>query len=172
MGFLQIVTRNFEQGSRTRRPTDAVAYPEGFRGALVHQPELCTACETCVYVCSPRAIRFEPQPDSVLWEFFAGQCTFCGRCVEYCPCAALSFQAQSPHLTDDPSQLRTAHRIMYQHCARCDRPIMPIHEQVLARVYGHAPAAELVAEQKLCEDCRRELTGARIKQALGGRADE
>ncbi len=165
MGILQIVTRNFEQGSRTRWPTDEVVFPEGFRGALAHNPELCTACETCAYVCSPRAIRFEKQPDSVLWEYFAGQCTFCGRCVEYCPCTALSFQEERPHITDDPAQLHTAHRIFYQHCARCDRPIIPLPEQVLARLYGHAPAANLVAEQKLCEDCRRKDAASCLKMS-------
>ncbi len=173
MGILQIVTRNFGQGSRTRTPTDQVAYPEGYRGALAHNLELCTGCRTCAYVCSPRAITFdERQPDSFDWEYFTGQCTFCGRCVEYCPCQALYFQRQAPPLVREPLQQRVCHRISYHHCLRCDRPIMPIPEQVLARLYRHPPAADMVQEQQLCEDCRRELTGARIKKALKGQVNE
>ncbi len=173
MGILQIVTRNFGRGSRTRRPTDEVAYPEGYRGALVHGPELCTGCKTCAHVCSPGAITFdEHQPDSVAWEYFTGQCTFCGRCVEYCPCRALSFAREAPPLAREALQQRVSHRVFYQRCHRCDRPIMPLHAQVLARLYHHTPTVEVVQEQKLCEDCRRELTGARIKKALHGQIHE
>ncbi len=171
MGILQIITRNFQRGSRTRKPADELPYPDGFRGSLVHVAELCTGCATCAYVCSPRAVRLEQQPDSIRWEFFAGQCTFCGRCVEFCPCGALSLKPQSLRITDDSLQLRVIHRIPYQSCMRCGRSIMPLPERVLARLYRREPDADLVADQNLCEDCRRELTGARIKKALGGRAE-
>ncbi len=168
MSILDIVSRNFRRGSRTRRPTEMVEFPTGFRGALAHDPALCTGCKTCAYVCSPSAITFdESHLDSIAWQYSTGQCTFCGRCVEFCPCGALSFNQSIPPLAADRKQQRVSHSVTYQHCQRCDKPIMPIAEQVLAHLYGHAPSADTIAEQKLCDECRRELTSRRMKQAFG-----
>ncbi len=173
MSILDIVTRNFGRSPRTRRPTDMVDFPAGFRGALAHNPEVCTACKTCAYVCSPGAITFdESHAEFVGWEYSTGQCTFCGRCVEYCPCGALKFDETTPPLAADRAQQRTRHSVFYQHCQRCKRPIIPISEQVLARIYRQTPSRETVAEQQLCDECRRELTGERIKKAYMGRVKD
>ncbi len=173
MSILDIVTRNFGIGSRTKKPTDMVEYPKAFRGALVHDPALCVGCKTCAYVCSPTAITFDTTPvDFVAWEYSSGQCTFCGRCVEYCPCHALRFHESAPPLAATRAQQVTRHAVYYQHCLRCERPVIPLPLPVLIRLYPNGLDEQTVQDQKLCEECRREMAGRRLKEAFEGMRKE
>lgn len=167
MGILDIVRRNFGRRPRTRRPDDMPPRPPPFRGLIEQDPSLCTGCKTCMYVCSPKAISFTEQHDvGLTWNFFAGQCSFCGLCVQYCPTHAITNFGKLPPVTGDQSELKVAHEISYHPCSSCAKPIIPIPEEALAQVYGHA-LTDLEAEQNtLCPECRRKSASLRLRDVF------
>lgn len=168
MSIFSILSRNSAHASRTRRPDDPVPCPAGFRGMITHDAARCTGCRTCAYVCSPSAIAFgETDPRSLEWTYFAGQCTFCGRCVEYCPTRCLGFEDSTPPVTGDQAAHRVSHRVFYQPCARCGRPIIPLPRPTLQTLYGDAVPDGIVAQHKLCERCRGKAAAGRLKSPGG-----
>jgi hydrogenase-4 component H len=168
MGILAIVRRNFGHRARTRRPDDMPPRPPPFRGLIEQDPNLCTGCRTCAYVCSPKAISFTEQHDSgITWNFFAGQCSFCGFCVQYCPTHAITNRGKLPPITGDQSQLKVAHEILYHLCTRCGKNlIIPIPEEALEQVYGGALTDLEVEQQTMCQDCRRKAASQRLHDAF------
>lgn len=169
MGILDIVWRNFGRSARTQSPTDMAPTPSPFRGLIEQDASLCTGCKACASVCSPKAISFDEERETgITWKFFAGQCSFCGLCVQYCPTHAITNRGKLPPVTGDQSQLRVSHEILYQPCAGCGRPIIPIPEEALARVYGTA-LSDMEAEQRsLCQECRRKAASRHIHDAFLG----
>jgi formate hydrogenlyase subunit 6/NADH:ubiquinone oxidoreductase subunit I len=167
MGILNVLFRNFSLRSRTRKPTDRVPYPVDFRGALAHRLEVCTACGTCAYVCSPTAIVLQRQVGGVEWRYDAGRCTYCGRCVEYCPTRALSFENEAGRPVSSRDQQLTVDLVAFQHCERCGAELIPMPPETLVRLYrtpeGAAEAADL---HRLCDRCRSYRTGERVKSGL------
>jgi hydrogenase-4 component H len=169
MGILNILSRNFGRRSRTRKPADRVPYPHHFRGELVHAVELCTACGTCAYVCSPGAIRLEGDDGGVMWRYDAGRCTFCGRCVDYCPTRALSFANHAGPLAATRAEQVTADYVENQHCQRCGAVLIPLPPESLLRLYrSPAGADEAAALHRLCPSCRSRLASERVKSGLSG----
>lgn len=167
MGILDIVWRNFAHGSRARRPKDMPPIPPPFRGLIEQDVSLCTGCRACAYVCAPNAISFgDAHEAGITWNFFAGQCSFCGLCVQYCPTHAIANNGKLPPVTGDQSKLRVTHEILYQPCAGCGRPIIPIPEAALEQVYG-ASLTDLETDQRmLCDDCRRKAASRHIRDAF------
>ena len=173
MRILSILSRNSVLGSRTRRPEDEVPCPTGFRGMITHDAARCTGCRTCAYVCSPSAIAFgQVDPASVEWSYFAGRCTFCGRCVEYCPTRCLGFEETMPPVALDQAVHRLTHRIAYQPCARCGRPVIPLPLQTLQALHGEDVPEVIVAQHGLCERCRGRVTAGRLIGTEGVGAHE
>jgi ferredoxin len=173
MGILKLISRNFGKNSRTRLPADLVPFPHDCRGTLQHDGSLCTGCQTCGYVCSPSAITFDTRdPASIVWQYFAEQCSFCDRCVQYCPTHALSFIPESPIVTGDRSLHRQEYQVVYQPCARCGRPIIPIPELALVRLYENRLPVEIATLNKLCEKCRSRAASERIKDGQTGKKTE
>ena len=169
MGILRVILQNLEHKARTRRPDEPVPYPEGYRGMLCHEVDRCVGCKMCAYVCSPGAIAFDEEGDQfITWKYFAEQCTFCGRCVDYCPASALSFEQKSPVVTGDRAQHRVVHHVPYQTCTRCGRPMLPMPDFMLARLYGEPLSEEIVELGHLCQECRRRVIGSRVKCSFGG----
>ena len=167
MGILGIVWRNFGRSARTLHPTNMPPTPSPFRGLIEQDASLCTGCKACATVCAPRAISFNEERDTgITWNFFAGQCSFCGLCVQYCPTHAITNRGKLPPVTGDQSLLRVTHEILYQPCAGCGRPIIPIPEAALAEVYG-GPLTGSEAEQRgLCLVCRRRAASRHIRDAF------
>jgi len=167
MNIWSRITNNIFQRAHTRRVEATVPYPEGFRGALLHETGLCTACGTCAYVCSPSAIEIDrSSPQHAAWNYQLLKCTFCGRCVEYCPTHALSFET---HLPKPVLELQhTAHVIAYVPCARCGELIIPLPHAVLEETYGSPVPAEIEQSNRLCERCRTRASGANIKRGFTG----
>ena len=167
MGILNILSRNFGRRSRTRLPADRVPYPPDFRGELAHRLEVCTACGTCAYVCSPTAIVLKKEENGVEWRYDAGRCTYCGRCVEHCPTRALSFENHAGRPVTDRAQQLTVDLVAYQHCTRCGAELIPMPPETLVRLYrspeGAADAAEM---HLLCDRCRSRAVSERIKSGL------
>jgi len=163
MGILDIVSRNFGHRSRTRRPDDMPPRPPPFRGLIEQDVSLCTGCKACATVCSPKAISFnEEQETGITWNFFAGQCSFCGLCVQYCPTHAITNRGKLPPVTGDQSLLRVSHEILYQPCASCGRPIIPIPEAALEQVYGTKLTSSEAEQRALCQECRRKAASQHI----------
>lgn len=170
MAILKIVLRNFAHRSRTRRPADMPPFPTDFRGALSHDAELCTGCEVCSYVCSPGAIKLEGQDEkSTVWKYFEGQCSFCGQCALYCPAKAIRLEAKEPAVTQDPSQQHVEHKVNYKTCPRCGKPVRPLVEKVLNRIYHGELPENAIKEQLLCPDCRRKATVEKIRDSYLGK---
>lgn len=165
MGILGIVLRNVLRPPRTRRPDDMPPAPAGFRGMIEHEASLCTGCRACAYVCAPRCISFDSDERGVTWKFFAGQCSFCGLCAQYCSTGAITTRNTPPAVTGDPARHRVAHAVPYRPCARCSRPIIPLPEAVLQRLYRGALTEARIAEQELCESCRRKLASRNLCDA-------
>ncbi len=162
--ILNILSRNAVRRHRTRHPQDTVPYPGGFRGTITHEVPACTACGTCVYVCSPGAIVVDNRDEQVArWTYFAGQCTFCGRCVEYCPTHALTFAKHSGPVTKTAQQMRVTDEVVRRSCLHCGRPVIPLPVSVLAQMYGDPPPEDVRERQQLCERCRGRTTAERLK---------
>lgn len=169
MNIFKILTQNLGGGSRTLAPADAVEYPAGFRGVLHHQTELCTACGTCAYTCSPSAIVPDRSDERfVVWRYFEDRCTFCGLCVDYCPTGALSFEARAPEVVQERAQHYISHQIDMEPCPGCGQLFKPLPPPALERLYDHQPAEDVASMARICDKCRRQATSRRFKQALSG----
>ena len=167
MGILDILSRNFSRRSRTRTPADRVPYPPDFRGELAHRVEVCTACGTCSYVCSPTAIVLQKEAGGVQWRYDAGRCTYCGRCVEYCPTRALAFENHAGRPVSQREQQLTIDLVPYQHCARCGAELIPMPPETLVRLYRSPEGASEAAEMhRLCDRCRSRAVSERVKFGL------
>jgi formate hydrogenlyase subunit 6/NADH:ubiquinone oxidoreductase subunit I len=172
MNILSLLSYNFGHKSRTRRPDNAVPYPTGFRGKLLHNIELCTACGTCVYACSPGAIKISNEEANIAnWDYTEDQCTFCGFCVQYCPTHALSFAQESPAPITQRIQHYLFHEIALQPCRMCGKPVQMIPEVTLEQLYGSPLPAEIVETLGLCEQCRQELISKRFLNAITVKGD-
>ena len=153
MNMLTIVLGNLLRPHRTRAPADLPPVPDGFRGALAHDPARCTACGACAVVCAPKAIRFEPDPPrSVTWLFYLGRCSFCGLCEQNCPTQAITLEAAVPRAIPDavggPPALASV--VRFTPCPRCGAPHMPL------------PAAE----SALCPECRQWAAAAGLRRGF------
>jgi hydrogenase-4 component H len=173
MGILRIVFRNFAHSARTRRPTDRPPFPKQFRGALKHDATLCTGCEVCSYVCSPGAISFGGHDEKTTsWKYFSGQCSFCGLCAQYCPMNAINLEAKEPPVTQKPSDQHEEHKVTYKTCPRCGKPVRPLAEKVLNRIYHGELPANAIKEQLLCAECRRKAMVEKIRDSFLGKDQE
>lgn len=172
MGILDILIHNTRRKNRTLKPVEQ-SLPEGYRGALSHDADLCTGCHTCASVCSPGAIRVEAEECGILWRYQATRCSFCARCAQYCPTGAIQLGVTAPAVALRAQEtLLTEHRIAYEPCARCGKPIVPLPAQVLERLVGPetaASAADAYGFAHLCEKCRSRVTVQRFKDGLTGR---
>lgn len=172
MNILNLLSRNFEQGSRTRKPDDAVPYPAGFRGKLVHAVDLCTACGTCAYSCSPGAITIDNAESFVSrWNYMEDRCTFCGFCIQYCPTHALSFEDESPSLLTERVQHYLSHEIILQPCKVCGQPVRALPDVILHQIYGDPLPKEILETLGLCERCRQTLISKRFFNTMVAKGD-
>jgi len=168
MDIWNLITKNIFRHPHTQPPEKLVPFPDGFRGELVHDPALCTACGTCAYVCSPSAIKLDrSSPDGIAWQYQMMQCTYCVRCVEHCPTHALTVEPRPQKILH---QLElTSHWIAYQHCSRCGEPVIPLPQAVLIENYGSPVPPEMDGLNQLCERCRQKVYSANIKRSFTGK---
>jgi hydrogenase-4 component H len=170
MGILSVLWQNLFHRARTRAVADVVPRPAGLRGVIEHDASLCTGCTACAYVCAPKAISFEKTDGAaVTWRFSAGQCSFCGLCVQYCPTHAITNRGKLPAVGGDLSLYEVAHKVEYQPCSQCSRPIVPLAPSVLGALYGGRVTEAAREQQTLCEECRRRQTSKQIRNAFLGR---
>ena len=176
MNILGLLSHNFNHKSRTLEPANAVPYPSGFRGKLLHNIDLCTLCGTCVYSCSPSAIKISDVESEIAnWDYTEDRCTFCGFCVQYCPTHALSFASESPQPITERVQHYQFHEIEQIPCRNCGKPAHAIPLATLEQLYGKPLPPEIAETVGLCEHCRQELTSKRFLKAVvvkGDRKDD
>jgi hydrogenase-4 component H len=169
MGILGVLWQNLFHRARTRTVADVVPRPAGFRGMIEHEASLCTGCTACAYVCAPKAISFEKANGAaVTWKFSAGQCSFCGLCVQYCPTHAITNRGKLPAVGGDLSLYQVAHKVEYQPCSQCSRPIVPLAQPVLEALYAGQVTEAAHEQQTLCAECRRRQTSRQIRNAFLG----
>jgi hydrogenase-4 component H len=162
-----MVWRNVGHAARTRRLDDMPSRPDGFRGMIEHDALLCTGCGTCAYVCAPRAITLDTTGEAeATWKFAASQCSFCGLCDQYCPTHAITNPGKLPPVTGDRSRQHVAHALPSRPCAHCGRPTVPLPREVLQQLYDGVVTDATVAEQALCEACRRKAASRHLRDAF------
>lgn len=173
MGILEILLRNLAAPARTLSPLALPPAPNTYRGALTHDASRCTACGTCAFVCAPKAITFEEHADqSVSWKFFIGQCSFCGLCAQNCPTAAIGNAGQIPAtaLTVNGGGLRLESRIERVACTRCGAPHVPLPADAYAKLLAGNLSGVSESERGYCPECRRRVSGERLREAFRGPA--
>jgi hydrogenase-4 component H len=159
MGIFNILFRNTGRASRTLVP-GSQPVPQGYRGALLHDPALCTACGACAYVCASSAVTLERCHEGALWHYQPGRCSFCSRCANACLTGALRMLPSGQRVIQ--------HTVAYQACPRCGGPTLPIPAPALARLSGRPVDGDQEALLLLCEKCRARVTGQRLKESILG----
>lgn len=80
------------------KPSETVEYPfaplnlpEGYRGAIVFDPDKCIGCGLCVRDCPTEALELnkKSREDYTLLHFPA-RCAYCGQCEDSCRHGAIS----------------------------------------------------------------------------------
>jgi ferredoxin len=79
--------------------------------APVIDPLTCIACDACVRVCEPGALRLDPVEPSYAVD--AARCTDCGLCVDVCDRNAVRLER------DAPAAVPTRVALYARHCREC-----------------------------------------------------
>jgi len=102
-----------EKPSTQAYPYQKVELPERFRGKLDIDPERCTGCAVCSWVCPASVITMIDTGTRIVGDrelkvrrpvFDLSTCIFCGECVDNCAFKALEltkqFEIATPHKSD------------------------------------------------------------------------
>lgn len=84
------------------KPSGTVAYPfaplilpEGFRGAIVFDPNKCIGCGICIRDCPAEALQLTKKSrEEYTLLYFPARCAYCGQCEESCRHGAISHSNQ------------------------------------------------------------------------------
>ena len=92
---------------------DTVAYPfgelelpEGYRGAIVFNPDLCTGCGLCVRDCPTGALKLEKQSrDEFKLTYYPARCAYCSQCESSCVRSAIGHSNALMGASPNPREL-------------------------------------------------------------------
>lgn len=92
---------------------DTVAYPfgelelpEGFRGAIVIDPDKCTGCGLCVRDCPTGGLKLEKRSrDEFKLIHYPARCAYCSQCEQSCPRDAIGHSNALVGATERPREL-------------------------------------------------------------------
>jgi len=97
----------FKKPATGNYPADCSGMPEGFRGKLKFNAQLCIGCKMCMRDCPSGAIEIrkigEKQFEA---EVNLAKCIYCGQCVDSCLKKALEITAEFELAKLDPAQLK------------------------------------------------------------------
>lgn len=80
--FFKRLIQNLLQGPATEPyPPAEAETPETLRARITYNPDACTLCRMCEYVCAGKAIRFEEDDKGVTFNLWHNTCAFCGLCA-------------------------------------------------------------------------------------------
>lgn len=96
-----------------RSPAETVAYPfgeldlpEGYRGAIVINPENCTGCGLCVRDCPTGALKLEKRSrDEFKLIHYPARCAYCSQCESSCVRGAIGHSNALVGATANPQEL-------------------------------------------------------------------
>jgi uncharacterized protein with PIN domain len=63
------------------------------------------------------------------------------------------------------------HKVFPKICPRCGKPMRPLSDKMLKKIYRSGLPEEALAGLSLCEECRRKATVARIREAFLGKGE-
>ncbi|WP_457561039.1 4Fe-4S binding protein [Caminibacter sp.] len=86
--FLESLNNLFSKPETVKYPYEPSPEPEGFRGEIYYNEELCIFCDKCENVCPPGAIIFDVvdiESGKKEYNYNPYLCIYCGACVDVCP---------------------------------------------------------------------------------------
>lgn len=74
-------------------------------------------------------------------------------------------------MAEEQSPNPVEHKVIPKTCPRCGRPIRPLSEKMLNKIYHSEVPADALEVLCLCEECRRKATADRIHDAFTGKSE-
>ena len=97
----------FKKPATGNYPADRSGMPEGFRGKLKFNPQMCIGCKMCMRDCPSGAIEINKIGEKQFQaQVNLAKCIYCGQCVDSCPKKALQITAEFELASLDPAQLK------------------------------------------------------------------
>ena len=97
----------FKKPATGNYPFDLSGMPEGFRGKLKFNAEMCIGCKMCMRDCPSGAIEINKIGEKQFQaQVNLAKCIYCGQCVDSCPKKALQITAEFELASLDPAQLK------------------------------------------------------------------
>jgi formate hydrogenlyase subunit 6/NADH:ubiquinone oxidoreductase subunit I len=97
----------FKKPATGNYPFDRSGMPEGFRGKLKFNAEMCIGCKMCMRDCPSGAIEINKIGEKQFQaQVNLAKCIYCGQCVDSCPKKALQITAEFELASLDPAQLK------------------------------------------------------------------
>ena len=101
--FAAIMDALFTPPETVDYPFSALELPEGFRGALVIDPEKCSGCGLCVRDCPAEGLALiKESREEFRLIHFPARCAYCGQCEDSCVRGAISHSNQLVPPVEDP----------------------------------------------------------------------
>ena len=141
---------------------DGVAPAKGWRVTV--DGAKCVLCESCVPVCTPRALMLEQEEEKTRLLLKASACNGCGRCERLCPVMAVAV-SEADECIEPSEQYEVVARQARLHCQGCGAPFMAealvqkVMTMLAARRKRELPFNTLL----LCPECKLK----RLTQAHG-----
>lgn len=84
-------------------PFETANLPDGYRGAIIFNPEQCTGCGLCVRDCPAEGLALvKKSRDEFRLIHYPARCAYCGQCEDTCRRGAISHSNQIVGSTADP----------------------------------------------------------------------
>jgi len=97
----------FKKPATVNYPVDKSGMPEGFRGKLKFNAQMCIGCKMCMRDCPSGAIEIRKIGEKEFEaEINLARCIYCGQCVDSCLKKALEITAEFELAKLDPAQLK------------------------------------------------------------------
>lgn len=105
--FAKLLLRSlFRKPATLNYPVDKSGMPEGFRGKIQFNPDLCVGCQMCVRDCPSGAITITKAGEKrFIAQVNLGKCIYCGQCVDSCLKKALCITPEFELAAFDPDSL-------------------------------------------------------------------